>query len=102
MVVREDARNRINLSIRWPFEGNAGRFIQRDEVDLAPDAVHQTDQPSRILLRFVESPEQHVLVCDAIAMIQRKPATGLEDVFEAVLAVDGHQKIALVFCRGVQ
>ena len=58
---------------------DAGRLIQRMRLILhlmpciaGPAVAHP--------LRCVDAAEQHVLEGDAIAMLQRKPTTGLEDV----------------------
>ena len=77
--IGQDLREAVDALIRRPFERNARRRVQRDQVHLCLDPRQQLHQPARVLRRVVDAVEQHVLERDAAALLERKPAAGVED-----------------------
>ena len=101
-ALREDSRERVDPLVRRALERDARRFVQRNQVHFAADITEQPHEAPRVFRRVVDAAEEHVLERDAVSALRRKLAGGGEDFLETVLAIDGHERIALVFRRRMQ
>src|SRR4051812_44939567 len=101
-VIGDDLREPIDHLIGRPLERNPRRGVERDDVHLRLQRRHQSGQLARILRRVVDAGEQHILEGDAAAAAEREAAAGIDDLGDAVLAVERHELAALAIGRRVQ
>src|SRR3954454_24844095 len=93
-MVGEDFRESIDDRVRGPFEWNACRGIQWNDVDLGFHPGQQFREAVRVVRRVVDAREEYVLERDAAAFAKRKPLAGLDDLSDAILPIDRHELAA--------
>src|SRR5258708_5373828 len=77
----------LHLLVRGRGEGNVGAGIERNQVDLGAQAVHQVEQFTRVLWLVVLTRQQDILKREALARTQRKLTRGGEQLLQVPLAI---------------
>ena len=102
MPIGKDLREAIDPGVRWSRVRNAGRRIQRDQVQLGFDSRQQRDESTRVLGSVVDAVEQHVLERDAASLFEREASARLQDVGQRVFPVRRNKRRPLLIGRGVE
>ena len=102
LAIGQDLREPVDLFVRGPLIRDTWRSVEWNQVHLGFNARQQLYEPVRVPGGVVYSSEQHILKCDAAALLQRKaPACG-ENLLKRVLAVRRHQGGSRLISGGVQ
>src|SRR5208282_5486784 len=76
--------------------------IPRNQVHFGAQVRHQPDHPPRVVRGIVESAEQDVFEREVFPRPQGIPAGSVEQLRNRILAIDGHDLVALLIGRCIQ
>ena len=76
--------------------------IPRDQIYFGADVRDEAHHAARILRRIVHAAEQHIFKRKIFPRAQRIPPAGVEQHVQRILAIDGHERVALLVARSVQ
>src|SRR5215471_8350332 len=77
-------------------------FIKGEQVDLAPQAVHELDQAPGICQSIVHVTQQDILKGDALPHGEWKGPTGREQGGDGIGLVNRHDLCTHSVCRGIE
>jgi hypothetical protein len=81
----------------------AGKFIERNQIDLATNAVEQLHQPLGILFGIINTPQQDVFECQPPVRCEGILSACRQETIEGVEPIDSrHQKVTLCIRRRIQ
>ena len=91
------------VAFRWPAKGIPGKFVERNQIDLAHDSADEFDEPARIVGLIIHPGQQYVLEGEPSGRRQRVTAAGGEQCFERGDTIGGRHQAGALFLRcGIQ